>query len=153
MLGPFPGDAHALEGATDHLSADRAGRQTVLDADLGQQAKGPQTGRLAKASRTLVGDGSKPFALGVIEHRYGTLGPRRFGLQAGGTVGSVGANCVADGLRATPPALQSARGVGHQRSREESGTVATQRRRVSEDLSPAAVVGCPTADQHISGVS
>ena len=73
----------------------------MLKADLGQQAKRPQTGVLAKRTRTFVHDRPKPFTFGFIEHGYDTLGARRFGSQAGRHVGSVRTNRVAHGLCCT----------------------------------------------------
>jgi hypothetical protein len=50
-------------------------------------------------------------------------------------------------------APRSGKDVGHQRWQAGSGIVVTQRRRVSEGLSPDAVVAGSTADQHTLGVS
>ena len=70
----------------------------MLKADLGQQAQRPQTGVLAKRTRTFVHDRPKPFAFGFVEHGCDTFGARRFGSQARRHVGSVCTNRVAHGL-------------------------------------------------------
>jgi len=101
MLGPFPSDAHAAEGAADGLGAERTAGYAPLEADLSQQPKRPETGRLAERARAFVHEGSKPLTLGIVEHRCGCLWARRSGSQASAGIGSIRTNGIADGLRGT----------------------------------------------------
>jgi len=98
VLGPAPCNPHLFEGVPHRLNTQGAGGHALLKANLGQQAKRPQTGVLAKRTRTFVHDRPKLFAFGFVEHGCDTFGARRFGSQAGRHVNSVRTNRVAHGL-------------------------------------------------------
>src|SRR5262249_36768222 len=74
-LGPLPADPQALQGSPNGLPADPLRGQPALEADVGRQLQGPQTGRFPEGAGALVQQGPELFPAGGVEGDAEPTGP------------------------------------------------------------------------------
>jgi hypothetical protein len=83
VFGPLPPYAQSGQGGADGLAGDAVRGEALLDADLGSQVQGPQTGGLAEGPRALVEQRAQPFGPGGIAGDVDRLRTRGAGRSRG----------------------------------------------------------------------